>query len=112
MVKDKAIIINKIKKYIKALEKNITIHKVILYGSWASGKPDEFSDIDLAIFSPNFGKHRLKELQLLSKLSWEIDESIEAVPYSSDTLLTKNPKNFVYKIIKTGETIYDRTVKR
>jgi predicted nucleotidyltransferase len=60
MAKDKAIIINKIKKYIKALEKNITIHKVILYGSWASGKPDEFSDIDLAIFSPNFGKHRLK----------------------------------------------------
>ena len=28
MVKDKAVIINKIKKYIKALEKNITIYKV------------------------------------------------------------------------------------
>jgi hypothetical protein len=27
-------------------------------------------------------------------------------------LLTKNPKNFVYKIIKTGETIYDKAVKR
>jgi predicted nucleotidyltransferase len=111
MVKDKAIIINKIKKYIKALEKNITIHKVILYGSWASGKPDEFSDIDLAIFSPDFGKHKLKELQLLSKLSWEIDESIEAIPYSSDTLFTQNPKNFVYKIIKTGKTIYNRSEK-
>ncbi|GAG37776.1 unnamed protein product, partial [marine sediment metagenome] len=39
------------------------------------------------------------------------DESIEAIPYSSNTLFTQNPKNFVYKIIKTGETIYDRTVK-
>jgi len=48
---------------------------------------------------------------LLSKLSWEIDESIEAIPYSSNTLLTQNPKNFAHKIIKTGETIYDRTVK-
>jgi predicted nucleotidyltransferase len=112
MVKDKAIIINKIKKYIKALEKNITVYKVILYGSWANGKPDEFSDIDLAIFSPDFGKHKLKELQLLSKLSWEIDESIEAIPYSSDKLFTQNPLNFVYEIIKTGKTIYDRTVKR
>lgn len=113
MAKDKAVIINKIKKYIKALEKNITIYKVILYGSWANGKPDEFSDIDLAIFSPDFGKHKLKELQLLSKLSWEIDESIEAIPYSSNTLLThtQNPKYFVHKIIKTGETIYDRTLK-
>jgi len=111
MVKNKAVIINKIKKYIKALEKNITIYKVILYGSWANGKPDEFSDIDLAIFSPDFGKHKLKELQMLSKLSWKIDESIEAIPYSSNTLLTQNPKNFVYRIIKKGETIYDRTVK-
>ena len=33
MVKDKAIIINKIKKYIKALEKKFPIHKVILHGS-------------------------------------------------------------------------------
>ena len=111
MVRDKAIVINKIKKYIKALEKNITLYKVILYGSWANGNPDEFSDIDLAIFSPDFGKYKLKELQMLSKLSWKIDESIEAIPYSSDTLLNQNPKNFVYKIIKTGETIYDRTVR-
>lgn len=111
MVKDKAVVINKIRKYIEALEKNITIHKVILYGSWANGKPDEFSDVDLAIFSPDFGKHKLKELQLLSKLSWEIDESIEAIPYSSNTLLTQNPKIFVHKIIKTGEIVYDRTVK-
>ena len=87
------------------------LKKVILYGSWANGKPDEFSDIDLAIFSPDFGKHKLKELQLLSKLSWEIDESIEAIPYSSNTLLTQNPKNFVHKIMKTGETIYDRSIK-
>jgi len=49
---------------------------------------------------------------LLSKLSWKIDESIEAVPYSFDTLFTQNPKNFVHEIIKTGETIYDKTVKR
>lgn len=111
MVRDKAIVINKIKKYIKALEKNITLYKVILYGSWANGNPDEFSDIDLAIFSPDFGKYKLKELQMLSKLSWKIDESIEAIPYSSDILLKQNPKNFVYKIIKTGETIYDRTVR-
>ena len=111
MVKDKAAVINKIRKYIKALEKNITIYKVILYGSWANGKPDEFSNIDLAIFSPDFGKHKLKELQLLSKLSWKIDESIEAIPYSSNILLTQNPLNFVHKIITTGEIIYDRTVK-
>ena len=65
----------------------------------------------LFLFSPDFGKYKLKELHLLSKLSWEIDESIEAIPYSPNTLLTQNPKNFAHKIIKTGETIYDKAVK-
>jgi len=111
MVKDKTVIKNKINKYIETLKKHIKINKVILYGSWANGNPDEFSDIDLAIFSPDFGKHKLKELQLLSKLAWEVDESIEAIPYSSEQLNTEDPKDFIYVIIKTGETVYDRTSK-
>ena len=35
---------------------------MILYGSWVNGTPTEYRDIDLAIFSPDFGKHKLKEL--------------------------------------------------
>ena len=108
MVQNKAIIKNKIDKFIETLEKHITINKVILYGSWANGTPDTFSDIDLAIFSPDFGKHRLKELQLLSKLAWDVDESIEAIPFGSEQLNKIDPTKFVYEIIKNGETIYER----
>lgn len=111
MVQNKTLIKNKIKEFIKKLEKHITVKKVILYGSWANGNPDTYSDIDLAVFSPDFGKHKLKELQLLSKLAWEVDESIEAIPYSIDQLNNDDPSKFVYKIIKTGEIIYDETSK-
>jgi uncharacterized protein len=50
---------------------NINVAKVILYGSRASGKAHEYSDIDVAIVSPDFGKDRFGEeygsLKLLVK---------------------------------------------
>lgn len=109
MVRNKTVTKNKINEYIKTLEKHITISKVVLYGSWVNGNPDEYSDIDLAIFSPDFGKHKLKELQLLSKLTWNIDESIEAIPYSTDQLNNSDSTNLANNIIKNGEIIYDKT---
>lgn len=89
----------------------MTVEKAILYGSWVDGNLTDISDIDLAIFSHEFGKNRLMELQLLSRLAWEIDESIEAIPYSAELLKTNDPIKFVYKIIQTGETIYDKALK-
>lgn len=112
MVQSKIAIKNRINEFINKLQEYVTVSKVILYGSWVNGNPDEFSDIDLAVFSPDFGKNKLKELQLLSKVAWEVDESIEAIPYSSDQLDNVDPTNFVYEILKTGETIYDRAIKQ
>jgi hypothetical protein len=45
-------------------------------------------------------------------VAWEVDESIEAIPYSSDQLDNADPTNFVYEILKTGEIIYDRAIKQ
>ncbi len=109
MARDKAITKNKINEYIKTLEKHIIVSKVVLYGSWANGNPDDYSDIDLAVFSPDFGKHKLKEMQLLSKLTWNIDESIEAIPYPTNQLNNSDPTNLATNIIKNGEIIYDKT---
>lgn len=107
MVKKQASIDISIKKYIEALEQKIKVSKVILYGSWANGQPTEHSDIDLAVFSPDFGKNKIRELQLLSKLAWAVDESIEAIPYSVDKLNNPNPSSFVYEILQTGKTVYE-----
>ena len=84
MVTDKNVIQGKIEQFIEQVNQHVTVDKVILYGSWVNGTPTEYSDIDLAVFSPDFGKHKLKELQLLSRLAWEVDVAIEAIPYSTD----------------------------
>ena len=44
-----------IRRYIAALEaRGILVERVILFGSHASGHPDEWSDIDIAVISPTF----------------------------------------------------------
>lgn len=47
----------------------IKITQVILFGSFAKGKPKNYSDIDLAVVSPDFGKDTHKEMVLLAHLS-------------------------------------------
>jgi len=95
-----------IKSFIEELEKKITVEKVILYGSWAKGSPEKFSDIDLAIFSPDFGENKLKELQMLSKLAGKVDKSIEALPYCTFRLDNFDFTSFVNEILETGEVVY------
>ncbi|MFQ5456184.1 MAG: nucleotidyltransferase domain-containing protein [Nitrospirota bacterium] len=62
-------IAEKIKKFVKELKKeNIDVAKVILYGSMVSDYVHEYSDIDIAIVSPDFGKDRYEEGQNYLKL--------------------------------------------
>ncbi len=111
MAKNKALVKNKIKHYIHELEKRINVEKAILFGSWTKGTADEYSDIDLAIFSPDFGKHRLKEAQLLSKAAWNVDNAIEGIPYSTTELNCDDPTSFLYHIIKDGEVVYSKSTQ-
>lgn len=47
--------------YKDSLEKKISVDKLILFGSWAQGKADEESDIDLIVISSDFKKFSDKE---------------------------------------------------
>lgn len=56
-------------EYLKSFPKNIKVKGVFLFGSYATGKIREDSDIDLIIISPNFKKiNFIKRLEMLSKL--------------------------------------------
>lgn len=72
-----------VKNYITVLKKNgIKVLRVILFGSYAKGKADLESDIDVAIVSSQFGKNKIKEMMLLRKLAIKVDSHIEPIPLS------------------------------
>lgn len=48
-------ILKSVREFVEsANEQNITIEKILLFGSYAKGNPHEYSDIDLAVFSKQF----------------------------------------------------------
>lgn len=99
--------INKaIKEYVKAIEKDIPVKKVILYGSYAKGRARKTSDIDLAIISDKFGKNPSEEGKYLFRKLWEVKESnIDPVGYSSKDLKNPNPSPLLYEIKQYGQEV-------
>ena len=76
--------------YRKLLRSNgINITKIILFGSIAKGKSDKFSDIDVAIVSPSFGKNYRREMVKLTILSSQINDNIEPHPFNPAELNNK-----------------------
>ncbi len=64
MVKKRSEIKKIIERYVRELEGlGIEVSQVILYGSYARGNPEEYSDIDIAVVSPAFSKLDIFERQ-------------------------------------------------
>lgn len=84
--------------------KGITLDQVVLFGSWAKGKENLYSDIDLGIISPEFGKDEIKELQFLLYETRKVDDRIEPIPISTDDFQS-DATPLVIEIKKTGKII-------
>jgi len=71
-----------VRRYLAALPAvGIHVSKAILFGSYACGRADEYSDIDLIVIAPEFDGPR--EMTLIEKL-WQAtasaDNRIEPIP--------------------------------
>jgi len=82
----------KLDKVVKLIVKRFKPEKIILFGSYAWGKPNQDSDIDLFI---------VKETKNTREMAMEIDGSIRPRPFPID-LIVYRPKN-VEKRIKMGD---------
>lgn len=92
-----------IKRLIDALtKKNIRANKIILYGSYAEGKNTEYSDIDIAIVSDDFGKDIIEEKMLLFRLGSRIDPRLEAIPLTPTALQEDTWVPLIYEIRTKG----------
>lgn len=106
MVKNKTQLGEVVKKFVEKLTKNVEVKMVILYGSYASGNPGTYSDIDIAVISDDFGNNRLEEMQLLSRLTLETDVDIEPLAFSYKEYLNHSKADFIHEIVSKGKIIY------
>ncbi|MBN2092718.1 nucleotidyltransferase domain-containing protein [candidate division KSB1 bacterium] len=97
-------------QYVENLKKSLRIEKVILYGSYAEGRANENSDIDLAIISPDVNSNNLIEyLQLSTRaIPRKIDIDIEPLIFSTDEYNTASSVEFLGDIKKNGKILFDQ----
>jgi len=101
LAKINASIIETLKKFLGQLKENgIPVEAAYLFGSYAKGRARDWSDIDVAIISPDLSDDRFEERVRLSKISSRIDSRIEPVPFRPDTFLDEDP--LVWEIKKEG----------
>lgn len=88
-------------KFVKEVKKKYPVTTAYLFGSYAKNLAKEYSDIDVCIVSPKFGKNYLQDEMELLSLSTKINSKISPVPF--------NPKDFAdrysqlaYEIKKYG----------
>jgi uncharacterized protein len=95
-------IVNKVKAFaVKAKEEGINFESVILFGSHAKGRAKRYSDIDLAVFSYQFGKDTITEGANLQSLANKVDWRIEPhLLHPKDLKVRENP--LVHEILTTG----------
>ena len=108
MVKKRQEIKNIVNRYILELKKlGIEVSQVILFGSYANGKPKEYSDIDLAVVSSSFSKLDIFERQLiLSKGHHRFGEPIEPIGLTPDQV--RERKGFVREVLDHGIIVYSK----
>ncbi|ODS34658.1 MAG: nucleotidyltransferase [Candidatus Scalindua rubra] len=90
-----------IDKYLVALkDNNIPVNQAILFGSYAKGNYDDWSDIDLVIVSEIFEGIRIKDRSKIRLITLKVSSNIEVLPYSPQDFKTDDP--FVKEIMETG----------
>lgn len=90
-------IFESINNYLLKVSEYFKIEKAYLFGSFAAGKADKESDIDLAIISSSFSGNSFTDNVELGKLTWGIDTRIEPIGFT--------PKDF-------EEMIFAREIKK
>ncbi len=101
-----------LKKIITEVVRDLEAHKikvseVILYGSYARGTPNEFSDVDIAVVSPSFARKGILKIQEeLARGMSKFLSIIEPIGCSPEEFKRADKTSFLGEVKRTGRVVY------
>lgn len=100
-------VVNGVRKYLRALQdQGIAIKFGVIFGSQATGKTDEWSDIDLLVISSRFDNQRNRDdLNLLWRLAARTDNRIEPIPCGERQWLEDDASAIIEIARREGEKV-------
>lgn len=103
------------REIVKGLEKRkkFSVEQVILFGSYAWGKPTKNSDVDIAVVSSNFKKwDDIKRIEILSDVARHVypnlDVDIDVVGFTSREIESASYFDLAAEIRQKGQVIYKK----
>ena len=104
MAKENTATIEKIvKEFVRRVQKKFRVDAAYWFGSTAYGKGDEYSDIDIAVVSPDFTGVRFDDRHNLAPIIVNPDSRIEVHPFSTEDF--NDEPMMAVEILRTGKRI-------
>lgn len=102
---------DKIRRLSDSIAREFQPERIILFGSYAYGTPNEDSDVDLLVILPFEGKPTRKALEILNKINpgVSLDLLVRTPEHVKDRLGNRNW--FIYEIVEKGLTLYESNHK-
>jgi len=94
---------NLINELLNSIKSEINIKGVYLFGSYAKGNANEYSDIDLALVSDDFEGSRFYDKKRINKYLIKTTTDFQIHPFKTKEFTDDNP--FVAEILRTGVRI-------
>jgi predicted nucleotidyltransferase len=96
-------VVIKLKEAIRDLSEKIPIDNAYLFGSYAKGHPKAYSDVDVAVISPDFGKNYINETVFLMDFFENIGFMVEPHVFTRDEYKEATEGTFLYnEVIQKG----------
>lgn len=90
-----------INRYLDLLsQNNILVQEAFIFGSYATGVSNPWSDIDIALVSDIFEGDRIEDKNKIRKITLSVSSSLEVVPFAPNDFNSYNP--FANEIMRTG----------
>jgi predicted nucleotidyltransferase len=84
-------VIASVERFLAAVRQRLRIDAAYLYGSQATGSARPWSDIDVAIISPDFSDDLFQERIALMQWAAEVDDRIEPQPFTPERFGPNEP---------------------
>lgn len=96
-----------INKLVKKISQTLKVEKIILFGSYAYGKPNEDSDIDLCVIT-NVKKRKLVILGMIRSALIPIYTRLDILVYNEQEFKERSElqTTLEYKIVNEGVILY------
>lgn len=80
-----------VERFLAVVVRRLRVDAAYLYGSQAAGRARSWSDIDVAVVSPDFSDNRFEERLALMQWAAAIDDRIEPQPFRPDQFGPNDP---------------------